>query len=89
MASRFVDILFRLLFGFYRYGVSPVLAAFGVRGACRFTPTCSEYAREALREHGPWRGSWLALRRIGRCHPWGKSGFDPVPKKIVNSKKKF
>ena len=47
--------------------------------ACRFTPTCSQYALEALRTHGPFKGTWLAVRRILRCHPWGGSGYDPVP----------
>lgn len=47
--------------------------------ACRFTPTCSQYALEALRKHGPLRGLYLAARRILRCHPWGGSGYDPVP----------
>lgn len=46
---------------------------------CRYTPTCSHYADEAIREHGIGRGSWLALRRIVRCHPWGGHGHDPVP----------
>lgn len=46
---------------------------------CRFVPTCSEYAADAVRSHGALRGSWLALKRIGRCHPWGGSGYDPVP----------
>ncbi len=47
--------------------------------ACRFTPTCSRYAYEAITKYGPWRGTGLALRRIARCHPWGGSGHDPVP----------
>ncbi len=46
---------------------------------CRYEPSCSAYALDALRLHGAARGSWLAVRRIGRCHPWGGSGFDPVP----------
>ena len=46
---------------------------------CRFTPTCSSYALEALELHGALRGSWLAVKRIGRCHPWGGHGWDPVP----------
>jgi putative membrane protein insertion efficiency factor len=58
----------------YRYGLSPVLGPH-----CRFTPTCSAYADLAIRRHGPLRGGWLALRRIARCHPWGASGYDPVP----------
>jgi putative membrane protein insertion efficiency factor len=52
-----------------------------VGGHCRFHPSCSEYAIEAVREHGALRGGWLALKRIGRCHPWGSFGFDPVPQK--------
>ncbi len=58
----------------YRYTVSPLL---GPR--CRYEPSCSQYALEALREHGAARGSWLAVRRIARCHPWGGHGYDPVP----------
>lgn len=61
---------------FYKWCISPMLPS-----ACRFTPTCSTYAIEAIRIHGPLRGSWLALRRICRCHPWGGSGYDPVPPK--------
>ncbi len=58
----------------YQYVLSPWLGP-----SCRFLPSCSDYAREALEIHGPWKGSWLALRRISRCHPLGASGFDPVP----------
>ncbi len=59
---------------FYRRCISPLTPP-----ACRFTPTCSAYALEALRKHGPLKGLWLAVRRILRCHPWGGSGYDPVP----------
>lgn len=59
---------------FYQLCISPLTPA-----SCRFTPTCSQYALEALRRHGPLRGSWLTLRRLARCHPWGGSGYDPVP----------
>lgn len=59
---------------FYQLCISPLKPP-----TCRFTPTCSQYALEALRKHGPIKGSWLALRRILRCHPWGGSGYDPVP----------
>ncbi len=58
----------------YQLGVSPLL---GPR--CRHLPTCSEYAAEALASHGSLRGGWLAFRRFVRCHPWGTSGYDPVP----------
>lgn len=58
----------------YQYAVSPYLP-----NACRYTPTCSQYAIEAIRKHGAGRGGWLALRRISRCHPWGGHGYDPVP----------
>lgn len=59
---------------FYQLSISPMLPK-----SCRFTPTCSQYAVEALRKHGPVRGLWLTARRICRCHPWGGSGYDPVP----------
>jgi putative membrane protein insertion efficiency factor len=50
-------------------------------GSCRFVPSCSEYARDAIVEHGALKGSWLAARRLARCHPAGSSGFDPVPQR--------
>ena len=58
----------------YRYLLSPWWGR-----QCRFTPTCSQYAIDALERHGAARGSWLALKRVLRCHPWGGGGFDPVP----------
>lgn len=62
------------LIGFYRYGISPMLGR-----NCRFHPTCSEYAMEAVERHGALKGTWLALRRVGRCHPFHPGGYDPVP----------
>lgn len=66
---------------FYRWAVSPVLVAlFGSTGlGCRFTPTCSAYALEALQQHGALRGVLLTGKRLLRCHPWGGCGHDPVP----------
>lgn len=57
------------------------VARAGRPSPCRFTPTCSSYAIEALETHGALRGSLLTLRRLGRCHPWGRFGFDPVPER--------
>lgn len=59
---------------FYQLAISPWLG-----NNCRFDPTCSDYAIEALQSRGPLKGGWLAIKRIGRCHPWGGSGYDPVP----------
>jgi len=64
----------------YRWLVSPLLLAlFSPQGICRYTPSCSEYAIEAVRTHGAWRGARLAAQRLLRCHPWGDGGHDPVP----------
>ncbi|HEY5635973.1 MAG TPA: membrane protein insertion efficiency factor YidD [Burkholderiales bacterium] len=60
----------------YRVAISPMLAP-----SCRFHPSCSQYADEALALHGPWRGTWLATRRICRCGPWNEGGYDPVPER--------
>jgi hypothetical protein len=65
----------------YRLTISPAqLFLFGPSGGCRFTPTCSAYALDAVQEHGAVAGSFLAAKRICRCHPWGGCGHDPVPK---------
>ena len=58
----------------YQWILSPLLP-----DACRYTPTCSQYMIEAIKKHGPLKGSWLGLKRVARCHPWGGHGHDPVP----------
>ncbi|MEN9549376.1 MAG: rane protein insertion efficiency factor YidD [Bacteroidota bacterium] len=63
-----------VLIKIYQWVISPLLGP-----KCRYTPTCSHYAEQALKKYGPIKGLWLALKRIGRCHPWGGSGYDPVP----------
>ena len=66
--------LFLILIRGYQVGISPMLPA-----ACRYTPSCSAYAAEAISRHGAARGGWLAAKRLLRCHPWGGHGYDPVP----------
>ena len=65
---------FLLLIRFYQVCISPLKPS-----CCRFTPTCSQYAIQAFKKHGPIKGLYLTVRRILRCHPWGGSGYDPVP----------
>ena len=65
----------------YQWVISPILP-----GTCRYAPTCSEYASEAVTRHGALKGGWLALKRILRCHPWGGWGYDPVPGTDENEK---
>lgn len=74
MIGRFFVILLTIPIRLYQLLISPLLP-----NSCRFTPTCSAYAIEALKVHGPIIGLWLTLRRIVRCNPWGGHGYDPVP----------
>ncbi len=71
---RWIQTLFVWVIRFYQLTISPLLGP-----ACRFHPSCSSYAIEAVQRHGAGRGSWLAVKRIGRCHPFHPGGFDPVP----------
>jgi len=66
--------LFILPVLFYQYSISPLFPS-----TCRYSPTCSNYAKDAIMKHGVFKGTWLAIRRISKCHPWGGSGYDPVP----------
>ena len=72
--KKIIRKIFIIPIRFYQLCISPLFPP-----CCRFTPTCSQYALEAIMRHGVIKGSWLALRRILRCHPWGGSGYDPVP----------
>jgi hypothetical protein len=72
---KLLSAMLRALVRGYQLLFSPILPAH----SCRFLPTCSAYAMEALDHHGAISGSWLTLRRLARCHPWGGSGYDPVP----------
>lgn len=70
-------MLSKILVGFvrvYQMALRPAMPS-----ACRYAPSCSEYAIEALKKYGAFKGTWLAVKRISRCHPWGRSGYDPVP----------
>jgi len=72
--SKLLSAILILPIQFYRACISPLTPS-----SCRFTPTCSAYAIEAIKRHGPLKGLYLSVRRILRCHPWGGSGYDPVP----------
>ncbi|MFN8325084.1 membrane protein insertion efficiency factor YidD [Flavobacterium sp.] len=81
MFRKIVISPFVLLIRFYQLGISPFFPA-----SCRFQPTCSTYFVEALKKHGVFQGSYLGIKRIMSCHPWGKSGYDPVPEKKCSHK---
>jgi uncharacterized protein len=74
-------MLIRGLIRGYQLLISPVLPP-----SCRFTPSCSAYAMEAVARHGAMAGSWLAVRRVCRCHPWNEGGYDPVPERDAKNK---
>ena len=74
LISKIITRVLLLTIEFYQKAISPYTPP-----ACRFTPTCSEYARQALKKYGPIKGLALAIWRILRCNPWGGSGYDPVP----------
>ncbi len=72
--KRIFSLLLIIPIKIYQIIISPLLGP-----SCRFTPTCSQYAVEAIQKYGPLKGSWLSFKRILKCHPWGGSGYDPVP----------
>ena len=71
---RAVSLVLLVLIRGYQLLISPLFPP-----SCRYFPTCSDYARQAVTRHGPLAGSWLAVKRLARCHPWGGLGYDPVP----------
>ena len=71
---KFLSFLLVIPIKLYQVLISPILGP-----NCRYQPTCSQYSIEALNKHGPFKGAWLAIKRISSCHPWGGSGHDPVP----------
>ncbi|HLT41756.1 membrane protein insertion efficiency factor YidD [Albibacterium sp.] len=74
VVKKFFGWLFLLVIRVYQIFISPLFGA-----SCRYTPTCSQYGLLAIKKYGPFKGGWLTLKRIGRCHPWGGHGHDPVP----------
>ena len=82
-------LVIRALFRGYKLLVSPVLSWIGGPGSgCRFEPTCSEYMLAAMETHGLLRGTWLGVKRLARCQPWGGQGFDPVPPRSAETPRK-
>ncbi|MBT3662720.1 MAG: membrane protein insertion efficiency factor YidD [Candidatus Marinimicrobia bacterium] len=73
---KFLSFCLRIPIKIYQWLLSPLFP-----NSCRYTPTCSHYSIEAIDEWGPFKGLWLGIKRVSRCHPWGDSGFDPVPPK--------
>ena len=71
---KFLSFLLVIPIKLYQILISPILGP-----NCRYPPTCSQYSIEAINKHGPFKGTWLAIKRISSCHPWGGSGHDPVP----------
>ena len=71
---KIITFPFVVVIKLYQVLVSPLLPS-----SCRFTPTCSQYTLEALKKYGLFKGGWLGIKRISKCHPWGGSGYDPVP----------
>jgi putative membrane protein insertion efficiency factor len=74
LLNKILSYPFIWLIKLYQYGISPLIGP-----KCRFTPTCSHYGLQAFKKYGVWRGLFLTVKRISRCHPWGDSGYDPLP----------
>lgn len=74
MINKVLSAIFLMLISFYKNAMSPLL-----KPSCRYSPTCSEYGVIAIKKYGAYKGGWLTLKRILSCHPWGGSGYDPVP----------
>ena len=71
---RLISVLLQFIIIFYKGAISPFFPP-----QCRYTPSCSDYGLQAIKKHGPYKGLWLTVKRISRCHPWGGHGDDPVP----------
>jgi putative membrane protein insertion efficiency factor len=76
--SRAMGFLLRGFVLVWRYAIAALIPGGASSGGCRYHPSCSQYALDALRTHGPLRGTWMATKRVARCHPWSPGGHDPV-----------